>query len=279
MKEGLIVVIVVLAVASLRPFEHLKGSTTSVVATTVVSVGRAEALLAGYDATLELDRDAAQAWGFDEGSYPVMWMLNNMTCLYTTPIDIIPGLISQYYEFIAMLPFVRLHNPTKTSTIAGGTSIQLYLNNEWAVLGGRLYYGMPKTRAVVDWSARDIFMASTKTPLIRADMHIDRRHTHSYAEFRGAMPLWEHFMSRPIIQSAPFSSAHFCCTMPVDWARARFSRASLNLTIASKAVTGLPEGASFSISPTPNPSPRTNLGAFYLLGANWSLSPPWTYCF
>jgi len=266
---------------TLAPFKHLDGTTTSVVGVSEIPIADAKRVLASYDKGMELDMETAGQWGFDGDKFPIMWMLNNMTHLYTTPLDIIPGLCEQYYEFIVLLPFVQLVDNT---TVKGGTSLQLYLDNAWAVTGGRLYYGMPKTLAHTDWNQEDQFTAfaelESSLNLVNASMDIQRSASVPYATFAPSMTMWTFAFNGMIIQksSDPLTSRHFCSTMPMDWTKASFAPASFSLSLGPTALLGLPDGLSADVDAV-DPSVSKTLGAFYMANVDWSLSEPMTHCF
>jgi hypothetical protein len=243
MMRALLVVALLLPVGRVRsepaafPFDNLLGHSQTVAMLLPVPLPQVSAALSAYDADLCLARETPYV--------DVMLMSNWMTKLHTVPFQV-SYFSSNYNEFIVGLGGVVLCDNRTGPQYS--TSLTLYLNNKMAVLGGRLFYGLPKKlerikstgsdhlqNVTVHSELADDFMLTIASSIDNSSWTLDR------ALQQPGFPEMRAFLDATMIQPADISG-HYCFTMAFNWTSPDtvFQGASLVGSFAQGAVPAVP---------------------------------------
>eukprot|EP00602_Paraphysomonas_sp_CaronLab_P004666 CAMPEP_0185017672 /NCGR_PEP_ID=MMETSP1103-20130426/596_1 /TAXON_ID=36769 /ORGANISM="Paraphysomonas bandaiensis, Strain Caron Lab Isolate" /LENGTH=230 /DNA_ID=CAMNT_0027547193 /DNA_START=178 /DNA_END=867 /DNA_ORIENTATION=+ len=228
-------------------------------AATPLSVPLVEEILHSYDEDLELVPQNIS----EPGYHPVLFMFNNMTNLKTVPVDILFGLCDQYYEYIVIIPYIKSSKSDKVRSV----STILYLNNAVAVVGGNMFYGMPKKFEDVEMSEFTFKVMDHKTSQELINMVYKKgkeSFTSDYMENYDTYNLIVSIFQQEGIQR--YRDTYLCYHFVFDWNNAVFSQASYQFETSDDAIPGVEsihvESNSFMVDA------NSVYGSFYV-DANW----------
>jgi hypothetical protein len=257
----------------LLPFQALLGHSRSFFTFHHLPSAVAQQALSSYDPSLCLGKQSVSP----TGSHPIVLMLNYMTKLHTVPVQV-AYFSSDYNEFIAAIPFVRACSNSSSEPLS--TSSILYLDNEMAVIGGRLFYGMPKVKAAIQVVGKPENMASVSIKseigrqLVLFSSVVDFTSAPlSYSSVAGYATVADMFSTFQLLMKQRFElGVHFCSLMTFAFQNATFrSPSSIDFELQADAIPGL---KAFNVSLDGFAAG----GSAIFFESDWSLSKPLQEC-
>lgn len=261
----------VLSVVAL-PFENLLGHSNTFIVPVYKNASLVKSIVSAYDSSICLDPSFTV-----DGKHPIILMMNWMTKLHTIPYQI-SYFSSNYNEFIVMVPHVVLCN-TPDIPIKLSTSTVLYLTNLMAVVGGKLFYDLPKVLVSGVASEPSVMQHVTLSSEVLLEPLVEFRSSlgtdnYTYADVRNSkiMMMVEDVFSTTSIQKGDFG--HDCFQFAFSFANATFKEASVSFAVSDGAVAG---AQAFEVTAQSFRNPANELGAIWLT-SDWKMSKPLQSC-